>query len=89
MCLSRDFTAQIGGHIAFDWSYMFFRKIYGTKVSIRVEPLALNHKETYTPSPINMNYTISDEGEEYKTYEHTTTLVEVPDYLLDYWANSF
>ena len=24
ICLSRGFTTQIGGYIAFDWSYMFF-----------------------------------------------------------------
>ena len=58
ICLSRDFTIQIGGHIVVDWSYMFFRIRYGTKSFIRVETLDLNHIETYTPSPINMKCTI-------------------------------
>ena len=40
ICLSRDFTTQIGGYISSDWSYMSFRTRYGAKASIRVEPLA-------------------------------------------------
>ena len=31
ICLSRDFTAQIGGYISSDWSYMSFRTRYGAK----------------------------------------------------------
>ena len=83
ICLSKDFTTQIGGYIASNWSYMFFRTRYQTKSSIRVEHLSLNHMEMYTPSPININCTIFDEGEEYTSHKHTTPLVEVPDYILD------
>ena len=36
-----------------------------------------------------MNRTIADEGEEYTTHQHTTPSVEVPNYLLDEWANAF
>ena len=54
ICLSRDFTIQIRGHIAIDWSYRLFRTRYGGRASLRVEPLALNHIDTNTPSPINM-----------------------------------
>ena len=89
ICLSRDFTAQIGGYIASNWSYMFFRTRYGTKASIKAEPLALDHIETYTPSPINMNCTIRDEDEEDAIHEHTTPLAEVPEYLIDEWASTF
>lgn len=84
ICLSMDLTTQIGGYIAFDWSYMFFRTIYGTKDSIKT----LNHMETYTPSPVNMNCTIHEEDEGCITHEHATLLIEVSDYLLDEWANT-
>ena len=82
-------TTQIGGYIAFDWSYIFFKTRYGTKESIEVEPLALDHIETYTPSPISMNCTTHDEDEEDTIHEHTTPLVEVLDYFLDEWDNDF
>lgn len=87
--LSRDFTAQIGGYIASHWSFMFFRTRYGTKASIKAKPLALNHIETYNPSPININCTIHEEDEECTTHEHATLLIEGHDYLLDEWANAF
>jgi ribonuclease HI len=89
ICLSRDFTAQIGGYISFDWSYMFFRTRYGTKASIREEPLSLHRIELYTPSLIKMNYTILEIDENDKENEPTTSLVEILDFLLDAWANSY
>ena len=70
--LSRHFTTQIGRYIASYRSYMFFRKRYFTKTSIRVEPLALNHLETYTPSPINMSCRTHKEDEGYTSHEYTT-----------------
>ena len=30
ICLSRDFTAKIGGYLSADWSHMLFRTRYGT-----------------------------------------------------------
>ena len=68
---------------------MFFRTRYGTKFSIRVETLALNHIETHTPSPININCTIHEGDEECITYQHDTILIEVLYYLLDEWDNTF
>ena len=82
--LSRDFTSQLGGYIASNWSYLFFRTRYGTKASIRSEPLALCHIEPYIPSPVNVNYTAQDEKQDIS--EHDTSLVNIPDYLLDEWA---
>lgn len=35
MCLSRDFTAKIGGYLSADWSHMLFRTRYGTKFTIK------------------------------------------------------
>ena len=58
---------------------MFFRTRYGTKDSLRVEPLALNHIETYAPSPINMNCAIREEDEGYITHDHAIFLAKVPD----------
>ncbi len=47
ICLSRDFTAQIGGFISADWSYMSFKTRYGANASIRAEPQALYHLVNY------------------------------------------
>ena len=68
---------------------MFFRKIYGTKASIREEPLVLNHIETYILSPNNVNFTTNEEDKGYIAHEHTTPLAEVLDNVLDEWANAF
>lgn len=51
--------------------------------------MVLNHIETYTPSPLNMNCTIHEEDEECTTHEHATLLTKVPDYLSDEWTNYF
>ena len=40
ICLSRDFTAKIGGYLSFDWSHMLFRTRYSTKVTIKTKLLA-------------------------------------------------
>ena len=88
LSLSRDFTAQLGGYIASVWSYMFFKTRYGTKASIKAEPLSEFYIETYTPSPINKDCISKEEDEGYMSHEHATSLVEVPDLLLDESANS-
>ena len=81
--LSKDFTAQIGGYISSNWNYIFFRTRYGTQSSIRIEPLSLNHIDTYTLSPINMNCTILEIDDKDMAQEPTTSLAEVSDYLFD------
>ena len=68
---------------------MFFRTRYGTKASIRAEPLALHHIESYTPNLINMNYTILAIDENDTANEPTTSLAKMPDFLLDEWANAY
>ena len=89
ICLSRDFTSQIGGYISFDWSYMSFRTRYGAKASIRAEPLSLHHTEPYTPNLINMNCTILEIDENDIVNEPTTSPTQIPDFLLDEWANAY
>ena len=77
ICLSRDFTTQIGGYISSNWAYMFFRTRYGTKASIRAEQSALHHIEPYTPNLINMNYIILEIDENAIENEPITSLVEI------------
>ena len=89
ICLSRDFTTPIGGYISSYWSYMFFRTRYGTEALIRAKPLALHHIEPYTTNLINMNYTILEMDESGIVNEPTTSLVEIPNFLLDEWANTY
>ena len=43
LCLSREFTAKIGGYLSSDWSHMLFRTHYGTKVTIKLVGLSKNH----------------------------------------------
>ncbi|KAH9295246.1 hypothetical protein KI387_038834, partial [Taxus chinensis] len=81
--LSQDFTAKMGGYLSADWSHMILRTRYGTKVTIRVEPIFHNHVEPYTASPINGNYTIHDPEEEVVDHKPTTLVEEVPDTMLD------
>ena len=87
--LSRDFTTQIGGYISFDQSYMSFRTRYGDESSIKVEPLSLHHTKPYTPNLINMNCTILEMDENEIVNEPTTSLAQIPDFLLDEWANAY
>ena len=75
--------------ISFDWSYMFFRTRYGTKASIKAEPLVLHHIEPYTPNLINMNCTIVEIDENDMENEPTTSLAEIPTFILDEWANAY
>ena len=77
ICLSRDFTAQIGGFISSNWSYMSFKMRYGANASIRAEPQALHHTEPYTPNLINMNCTILEMDENDIMNEPTTSLAEI------------
>ena len=68
---------------------MFFRTRYGAKASIRVEPLALHHIEPYTPNLINMNCTILEVDENDIVNEPTTSPTQIPNFLLDEWANAY
>ncbi|KAH9288743.1 hypothetical protein KI387_032860, partial [Taxus chinensis] len=81
--LSRDFIAKMGSYLSADWSHMILRTRYGTKLTIRVEPICHNHVEPYTASPINGNYTIGDPEEEDADHEPTTLVEEVPDTFMD------
>ena len=74
ICLSRDFTAQIGGFISADWSYMSSKTRYGANASIRSEPQALHHIESYTPNFINMNCPILEMNENDIINEPSTSL---------------
>lgn len=60
LCLSRDFTAKIGGYVLADWSHILFRTRYGTKVVIKSERLAKDHIEPYNPNPINAAPVVAD-----------------------------
>ena len=89
ICLSRDFTAQIGGFISSDWSYMSFKTRYGANASIRAEPQALHHTESYTPNPIQMNFPILEMNENDIVNEPATSLAEIPNFFLDEWASAY
>ena len=51
--------------------------------------LALDNIKAYIPSPMNANCASHEEDKSYTFHKHTTSLAEVPDYLLDEWANAF
>lgn len=76
ICLSLDFTTKIGGYLSFDWSHMLFRTRYGTKVTIKSEPVAKNHIEPYNLSVVNattvVNCALFDQ-EDITTANETTT----------------
>ncbi|KAH9297004.1 hypothetical protein KI387_028686, partial [Taxus chinensis] len=83
ICVSRDFTAKMGGYLLADWSHMILSTRYRNKVTIRAEQMFHNHVESYTTSPINGNYTIHDLEEEDVDHKPTTLVEEVPDTMLD------
>ncbi|KAH9297975.1 hypothetical protein KI387_029657, partial [Taxus chinensis] len=87
LCLSRDFTAKIGGYLSTDWSHMLFRTRYGTKATIRSEPIANFHIDPYTPSQINANCSAFDQEDHPSTDEADTKVGSIPDLTLDEWAN--
>ncbi|KAH9310893.1 hypothetical protein KI387_025928, partial [Taxus chinensis] len=87
LCLSRDFTARIGGYLSADWSHMLFRTRYGTKATIRSEPIADFHIEPYTPSHINTNCSAFDQEDHLGTDEADTKVGSIPDLTLDEWAS--
>ncbi|KAH9294238.1 hypothetical protein KI387_040557, partial [Taxus chinensis] len=87
LCLSRDFTAKIGGYLSADWSHMLFRTRYGTKVTIRSEPIANFHIEPHTPSQINANCSAFDQEDYPGTDEADTKVGSIPDLTLDEWAS--
>ncbi|KAH9311632.1 hypothetical protein KI387_026667, partial [Taxus chinensis] len=87
LCLSRDFIAKIGGYLSVDWSHMLFRTRYGTKVTIRSEPIANFHIEPHTSSQINANYSAFDQEDYLNTDEADTKFGSIPDLTLDEWAS--
>ncbi len=91
MCLSRDFTAKIGGYLSADWSHMLFRTCYGTKVTIKSERLAKNHIEPYCPSTINVisdapTVNIERVGDPVAVIRDSYENSSIPDVLLREWA---
>ncbi|KAH9293403.1 hypothetical protein KI387_041394, partial [Taxus chinensis] len=67
------------------WSHMLFRTMYGTKATIRSEPIAKFHIEPYTTSRINTNYSVFDQ-EDYPSIDEADTKVgSIPDLTLDEW----
>lgn len=43
LCLSRDFTAKIGGYLSLDWSHLILQTQQGSKLKILSEPLHAEH----------------------------------------------
>lgn len=43
LCLSRDFTAKIGGYLSLDWSHLILHTKRGAKLKILSEPLHVEH----------------------------------------------
>ncbi|KAH9298001.1 hypothetical protein KI387_029683, partial [Taxus chinensis] len=87
LCLSRDFTAKIVGYLSTDWSHLLFQTRYGTKATIRFEPIANFHFEPHTPSQINANYLAFDQEDYPSTDEADTKVGSIPDLTLDEWAS--
>lgn len=87
LCLSRDFKTRIGGYLSVDWSHMLFQNRYGTKATIRSEPIVKFHIEPYTPSPINANYSTFDQEDYPGTDEADTKVGSIPNFTLDEWAS--
>ncbi|KAH9298646.1 hypothetical protein KI387_030328, partial [Taxus chinensis] len=72
LCLSRDFTARIGGYLPTYWSHMLFRTRFGTKATIRSDPIANFHIQPHTLSPINANCSSFDQ-EDYISIDEADT----------------
>lgn len=68
---------------------MSFKMRYGANASIRAEPQALHHTESYTPNLINMNCPILEMDENDIVSEPTTSLEEITNFFLDEWANAY
>ncbi|KAH9306060.1 hypothetical protein KI387_010464, partial [Taxus chinensis] len=81
-----DFIARIGGYLSADWSHMLFRTRYGTKVTIRSEPIANFHIEPHTPRQINANCSAFDQEDYPNTDEADTKVGSILDLTLDEWA---
>lgn len=84
ICLSREFTARIGGYLSADWSHLYFRTRYGTKVRIKSKAFAKTHVEPYTPSPINANLMYHEQ--ESSDFESETSDQKILDIALDEWV---
>lgn len=66
---------------------MLFMRKSGTKVVIKLEPLAKDHIEPYTPSVINVNCTIVYYEYHPVIQELNTHIEGVPSFLLDEWGD--
>ncbi|KAH9325500.1 hypothetical protein KI387_005678, partial [Taxus chinensis] len=66
---------------------MLFRMRYGTKATIRSEPIADFHIEPYTPSHINTNCSAFDQEDHLGTDEADTKVGSIPDLTLDEWVS--
>lgn len=71
-----------------DWSHLFFRTRYDTKVTIKLEPLAKDHIKTYVPSLTNTNLAFDEQDKEDRlVVPDPNTLIEgIPNIILDEWA---
>ena len=87
ICLSRDFTAKIGGYVSADWSHMLCRTRYGTKVTIPSEPIAKECLELNIAAIENNTAAVLFDQEEVDVVcESETPIDTIPDVLLDEWA---
>ncbi|KAH9298601.1 hypothetical protein KI387_030283, partial [Taxus chinensis] len=60
---------------------------YGTKATIRSQPVANFHIEPHTRSPINANYSAFDQEDDPSTNEANTKFGSIPDLSIDEWAS--
>ncbi|KAH9308615.1 hypothetical protein KI387_036526, partial [Taxus chinensis] len=65
---------------------MLFQTRYGTRVTIRSEPITKFHIEHHTPSPINVNCLAFDQEDYPGTDEADTKVGSIPNLTLDEWA---
>ena len=87
ICLSRDFSINIGGYLSADWSHMLFCTRYGTKVTIPFEPIARDCIENHIINAKNEVTTLLFDQEEVSTTHELETQVDrIHDTLLDEWA---
>ena len=68
---------------------MSFKTRYGSNASIRAEPQALPHTESYTPNFINMDCPNLEMNENDIVSESNTSLAEINDFFLDEWASAY
>ena len=62
---------------------MLFHTRYGTKVTIKSEPLVAHYIEPYVSNTINVNCPIFDDNDFQTIGEVDTKIENIPDILLD------